>query len=324
MVTGILAGITWALETVILGIALTMTPFVSDEMGLLLAPFVSTFIHDGISALYMLIYNGIKGNIKDVAKILKSKKSLWLISASAIGGPVGMTGYVLAVNYMGASVGAVASAVYPAIGSVLAYFFLKEKIRWYQWIFLMLTLLGVFGLSYSPEVSIENFWLGICGVFMCAFGWGIEGVILSKCLKDAEIKSEYALQIRQTTSAVIYGLIILPLLKGWSFTADLFVGENAKALPIIAAAALCATVSYLLYYKTIAKLGVSKAMGLNITYTAWAMIFTVVILRDDSVLNVVTVGCALVVVICGIFAAADFRELFGRSGGVESKDNKPA
>ena len=36
-----------------------------------------------------------------------------------------MTGYVIAVKYMGASVGAVASAVYPAIGSLLAYIFLK-------------------------------------------------------------------------------------------------------------------------------------------------------------------------------------------------------
>lgn len=43
---GILAGITWALETVILGIALAMTPFVSTEQAIFLAPFVSTFIHD--------------------------------------------------------------------------------------------------------------------------------------------------------------------------------------------------------------------------------------------------------------------------------------
>lgn len=47
--------------------------------------------------------------------------------AAVIGGPIGMTGYVLAINYMGASIGAVASAVFPAIGAILAYFFLKEK-----------------------------------------------------------------------------------------------------------------------------------------------------------------------------------------------------
>ncbi len=313
MFTGILAGITWALETVVLGIALSMQPFISTQEGLFLAPFVSTFIHDVSSAIYLLIFNSFKNSIKEVFKIFKTKSFKWLILASAIGGPVGMTGYVLAVNYMGASIGAVASAVYPAIGSILAYLFLKEKIKWYQWVFLAFTLLGVFGLSYSPELNIRNFWLGLCGVFMCAFGWGIEGVILSKCLKDATIKSEFALQIRQITSALIYGLVILPLLSGWEFTAGLFAKENSGVLLIVAVSALCATISYLFYYKAISKIGVSKAMGLNITYTAWAMLFTATILRDVSNLNVLTVGCAAVVVICGIFAATDFKELFNFS-----------
>ncbi len=310
MVTGIFAGITWALGTVILGVALAMTPFVTDAQALFLAPFVSTFLHDGASAVYMWIYNGVKGNLKDVFKILCTKTSKWLLLGSVIGGPVGMTGYVLAVNYMGASIAAVASAVYPAIGSVLAYLFLKEKIKWYQWVFLIFTLLGVFGLSYSPDINIQNFWLGLCGVVMCAFGWGIEGVILSKCLKG--VKSEYALQIRQSTSAVFYGLILLPFLRGWNFTTTLFNAENYTVLLIVALAALCATVSYVLYYKTIAKIGVAKAMGLNITYTAWAMVFTVMLFGDYSILNPMTVSCAAVVVICGIFAAADFKELFGK------------
>ncbi len=308
MAYGIFAGIFWALETVILGIALSMTPFVSNAQGILLAPFVSTFIHDMFSAVYMCGFNGIKGRLKDVFKIFGTKNFKYLILSSAIGGPVGMTGYVLAVNYMGASVGAVASAVYPAIGSLLAYVFLKEKINWYQWLFLLCTLIGVFGLSYSPELNIKDFRIGLCGVFMCAFGWGTEGVILSKCLKD--VNSEYALQIRQTVSALIYGVIIIPLLKGTHFTLCLFGKENILVLLFIAAAALCATVSYLCYYKAIAKVGVSKAMGLNITYTAWAMVFSVIILQNYSVLNFGTIACSVVVVVCGILAAVDFKELY--------------
>ncbi|MBO5453360.1 MAG: DMT family transporter [Clostridia bacterium] len=310
MFTGIMAGVTWALETVILGIALGMTPFISGVHSVFLAPFVSTFLHDSFSAVYMWIINILRGEIKNVLSIFKSKNVLWLVLASAIGGPVGMTGYVLAVNYMGSSVGAVASAVYPAIGSVLAYFFLKEKIKWYQWIFLIMTLAGVFGLSYSPDLNVKNFWLGLLGAFMCAFGWGIEGVILSKCFKDNSFKSEYALQIRQSVSALIYGIIILPCIKGWSLTVEMFNTGNVRTLLFVACAALCATVSYLFYYKAIAKLGVSKAMGLNITYTAWAILFSVILIKDYSILNFTTVTCAVVVVVCGIFAATDFKELF--------------
>ena len=41
MITGLAAGIFWALDTVILGIALAMTPFVSTEQAVFLAPFVA-------------------------------------------------------------------------------------------------------------------------------------------------------------------------------------------------------------------------------------------------------------------------------------------
>lgn len=309
MITGIFAGLTWAFETVLVAFALSMTPFVSTAQGLVLAPFVSTFLHDTFSAVYMFFYSLCKGNIKKIVGIIKTTDFKWMLCASAIGGPVGMTGYVLAVNYMGASVGAIASAVYPAVGSILAFVFLKEKVKWYQWLSLILTLLGVFGISYSPDLNVKNFWLGLLGAFMCAFGWGTEGVILSKCLKNPNVKSEYILQIRQATSAVIYGMFIITALSGWRFTVGLVSAENINVIAVLMAAAFFATLSYLLYYKTIEKKGVAKAMGLNITYTAWAMFLTIIIFRDFSMLNPVTIGCGILVVVCGILSAVDIKEL---------------
>lgn len=310
MITGIFAGITWALETIVIAIALSMTPFVSTGEGLFLAPFVSTFLHDTFSAIYMWIITGFRKEWKNIFDIFKTSDFKWIVLASAIGGPIGMTGYVLAVNYMGSSIGAIASAVYPAIGSVLAYLFLKEKIKWYQWVFLIFTLVGVLGISYSPELNITNFWIGLLGAFMCAFGWGTEGVILSKCLKNTEVKSEYALTIRQTVSALIYGGVLITVLGGWKFVSSLFSYDNASVFLVIMLAALFATVSYLLYYKTIEKKGAAKAMGLNITYTAWAMFFSIILFREYALLNPVTLFFGLVVVVCGILSGADIKELF--------------
>ncbi len=312
MITGILAGLTWALETVFIGIALNMAPFLSTQQAIMIAPFAATFLHDSFSALVLLLYNAIRGSLREFPKIFKSPEFKWLVLASAIGGPIGMTGYVMAVNYMGASVGAVASAVYPAIGTVLAFVFLKEKVRWYQWIFLVFTLLGVYGLSYSPNMEIGNFWLGLLGAFMCAFGWGTEAVILAKCLKDPTIKDSCALNLRQAVSALIYGSVILPILGGWDFIPTLFVGSGASVLPAVGTSALFASISYLFYYKAIAKIGASKAMALNITYTAWAIVLTVILLQDTSVLNPLSILCTVVVVICGILAACDFSKLLSR------------
>ncbi len=313
MFAGIIAGVTWAVATVVLGIALSMSPFCSTEQAIFLAPFVSTFLHDACSAIWSWIYNGIRGNLKNVWKAFCTKSGKWVVIAAVIGGPVGMTGYVMAVNYMGASIGAVASAIFPAIGTILAYIFLKEKMKWYQWVFLIFTLLGVYGLSYSPDLQISNFWLGLLGAAMCAFGWGIEAVILAKSLTDPEVTDEFALQIRQTTSALFYGIIILPVLGGWGFTAELFTGNTGWLLPTIAIAGLFATVSYLFYYKAIAQIGASKSMALNVTYCAWAILFTVIFLRDLSVLTPTTIICSLVVLVCGIFAAADFKQIFSRN-----------
>lgn len=232
-----------------------------------------------------------------------------MVLAAIIGGPVGMTGYIMAINNMGASVGAVASAIFPAIGAVLAHIFLKEKMQWYRWILLLLTLLGVYGLSYSPEINIQNFWFGIIGALLCAFGWGIEAVILAKSMQDPEVTDEIALQIRQTTSSLTYGIFILPFIDGWSFTFGLF-HNSGNLIPIIALAAFFATMSYLFYYRAISQIGASKSMALNVSYAAWAIVFTVIILGDTSVLNMWTIGCSLVVLVCGILDAADYKELF--------------
>lgn len=308
MVAGIIAGITWAIETIILGIALSMAPFLSSEQAIMLAPFVSTFIHDAFSAIWACLYNGVRGNLPNVGKALKTKSGKFVALAAIIGGPVGMTGYVLSVANMGASIGAVASAVFPAIGAVLAYIFLKEKMSWYRWVFLIISLLGVYGLSYSPDINITNFWLGFAGTLMCAFGWGIEAVIIAKSVQDAAVTDEIALQIRQTTSALVYGIVILPIIKGWGFTISLFKGTG-WLIPTIAIAAFFATVSYLFYYRAIAQIGASKAMALNITYSAWAVIFSIIFLGDKSLLNPVTIICTLVVLVFGILAGADYKEL---------------
>ena len=312
MLFGFLAGITWALETVTLGIALETSPFISTEQAVFLAPFVGTFLHDLFSAFWMLLFNGVRGELPRVVSAWRSKAGRLVMLAAVIGGPVGMTGYVLAIHAMGSSVGAVASAAYPAVGAVLAFLFLKEKMPWYRWLFLLLTLGGVYGLSYSPSIEGGNFLLGLLGVLMCSFGWGSEAVILARCLRDAQIRNTYALQIRQTTSAIVYGAVLLPILKGWGFTARLFTSHTGLLLPILALAALFATTSYLCYYRSIARIGASKSMALNVTYAAWALVFTSIVKQDTSVFTPLTVVCTAVVLVCGILAAADPKQVFHR------------
>lgn len=312
MVEGLVAGITWALETIFLSLALQSTPFVKTDQAIFLAPFVSTFLHDTCSALYMLIFNLAKGNGKRVIKALRTYNGRLVMVAALVGGPVGMTGYTLAVNNMGSAIGAVSTAIFPAIGSVLACYFLKEKMQWYRWIFLIATLLGIYGLSYSPNIDIKNWGLGILGVIMCSLGWGIEAVILAKSMQSDLVSDDVALQIRQSTSAIFYGIVLLPLLRGWRLTSSLFTNHEFQCLGIIALAGLFATISYLFYYRAINKIGAAKAMALDISYVAWSFLITVVAFNKYDLLNALTIFCTLDVFICGILAATDFSSLRGK------------
>ena len=301
MVEGLLSGIFWALDTVILGIALAMSPFVSTEQAIFLAPFVSTFVHDFCSGIWMLIYMGVKKEYGKVIKALKTKSGKYIMLGALLGGPIGMSGYVAAIKFIGPAYTAIISALYPALGALLAYVFLKEKMSKIQLAGLGVSILGVIGLSYVSDGGArpENLVIGLLCALLCVFGWAAEAVICAYGMKDPDVSDEQALQIRQITSTVFYGAIILPIVAGWGFTVSII---PTKIAPVILLASLVGTVSYLMYYRAINKLGAAKAMALNITYTAWAVVFALVLLKE--VPSVKSIICG-VIVICGSLVAAN-------------------
>lgn len=298
MFEGLLAGFLWGLDTVILGIALSRSSFVSTEQVIFLAPFISTFIHDICSSLWMLAYMGIKKQYRKVIQALKTRSGKFIVLAAMVGGPIGMTGYVLSIKYIGAAYTAVISALFPAVGAFLSYLILKEKMKVYQMIGLAVSIGGVIMLGYTPGNSeVSNGFIGFLFALMCVFGWAAEAVIIGYGLKDPDISDEQALQIRQLTSAIFYGVIILPLLKGWNITLKIL---HTSTAAIILASALFGTTSYLFYYKAINKIGASKAMALNITYCAWSMAFGYLLLNEAMTTK--DIVCAIVIIVGSVVA----------------------
>lgn len=304
---GLLAGLFWGLDTVVIGVALAMSPFLDTTQAIFLSPFISTFIHDFFSSIWMLGYMGVKKQYKNVITALKSRSGKFIVLAALIGGPVGMTGYVLSIKYIGASYTAIISSMFPALGAFFAYIFLKEKMKPYQLVGLAVSILGVIALGYTPSgTGGDNMLIGIIFALVCVVGWASEAVIIAYGLKDPNISDDQALQIRQVTSAVFYAMIILPLLGGWGLTLDIF---TRPTVLFIMLSAVFGTASYLCYYRAIGRIGASKAMALNITYSAWAIIFGVIFLKETMTPNDIFFG--LVIIIGSIVAAADVKEMFG-------------
>lgn len=267
---GLFSAIAWGLDTVLGGVILSLVPFIGTKEAIFLAPFVSVFLHDFFSSFWVLIYLTARGEIgRFFKKAIKTKSARYVILGGVLGGPVGMTGYYLAVKYIGAGHAATISSLYPAIGAVLAFIFLKEKIGKKGWFGLGLAIFGIVLSGFTGSGEGINL-IGIAFALLTVVGWGSECVVCAYGMKDDEITPTEALQLRQISSALVYGALIIPMLNGYGLVKIAFTTKEALILIILTA--LAGTVSYLCYYGAIHKLGATKAMGLNITYVVWAMV----------------------------------------------------
>lgn len=299
---GLTSGICWGLDTVLIGLVLLMSPFNRPEL-IFLAPFLSSFLHDFFSGIWMIIIMTIRGKMGLVMRAIKTRNSKIVALAAILGGPMGMTGYLLAVKYIGPAYAAAISAIYPVIGAVIARIFLKEKLSNKSYIGLVISITAIAILGYDSGFKADNFLLGFLFAILGVLGWSLECVICSYGMKGEEISSDIALQIRQVVSSSTYFIIILPLIGGLKYVPTVVF---SKAGLLILITALIGTISYLFYYKAIDKIGPTRAMGMNITYCIWAIIFDAIILNNPITFKLVI--CSILVLIGTVLGAVPNEE----------------
>lgn len=298
-ISGITSGLAWGLDAVIIGTILAATLFARNDNIIFLAPFVVAFLKDSISAIYMSIINISRGNFKFVLKGFKTKSGLFIAIGALFGGPFGMTCYMFSMRYIGPAYTANISAIYPAVGAVLAFIFLKEKIAKNTWMGIGLSVMGVFVLGYSGSGTISRsiFIIGIIFALGAVVGWASESVVCAYGMKE-DIGPLEALNIRYVVSAIVYGAIIVPLLKGHFLTGQVLM---SRTIWLLALSALVAMISYIFYYKAIYMIGAARATTLNITYALWTIVFQRLILGTPLTSQlivgsvIITLGTVLVI-----------------------------
>ena len=100
--------------------------------------------------------------------------------------------------------------------------------------------------------------------------------------------------------------VILTVIKGWGFTADIVL---SKTTAIILIAAFFGTASYLCYYKAINTLGAARGMALDITYSAWSIVLALIFLGQMQ--DVKSVICGILILLGSLTAAPDLKEILG-------------
>lgn len=214
---------------------------------LFLAPLVSTFLHDLLSSLWIMLFLIAKGKLKLTISKIKTRSGRFVMLGAIMGGPIGMTFYVLGVQYLGASYTAAISAICPAMGAFFAFVFLKERLKFFNWIGLTISIIFimVLGLSNNNGDSKGSL-IGFLFVCICVISWSLEGVIYAYGVKSDEMTADEVIQ-------------------------------HSEFL-IITLTALIGIASYLLYYQSIQLIGPVKAMALNTTYSAWTVGISILLL----------------------------------------------
>ena len=306
---GLTSGLLWGLDTVILGIGLAMSPYIGTAEAIALAAIVGAALHDVFCALWLFVYMAVRGRLKDTLAALKTRSGKVVMLGALLGGPIGMTGYVIAINNIGAGYTAIISSFYPAFGTLMAVLVLKEKMRPGQVVALMVALAGIIAMGYlSADTTVTgDAMVGLLGAAACVIGWGSEAVLCAWGMRDDAVDNETALQIRETTSALVYCIVVLPIFGAWAWTLTVV---PSLATSVVALAGLAGAASYLFYYKGISVIGAAKGMALNISYSAWAVLFGFILL--GTVPGPIEITCCIAILCGTVLAASDWKDLFSR------------
>ncbi|MCQ6282027.1 DMT family transporter [Bacillus sp. EB600] len=303
---GVASSAAWGINTVIIGVILTKAPFIGTKEAILLAPFVSSFAHDFFSSLWMILLMTMKGKIIEVLKYMKTRNGLIISLAALFGGPVGMSCYLLGINYIGATFTASISSLFPGIGALLAFIFLKERIGPRTWLGIILSITGVIIVSFMPsaERSNHHFIFGVLLALGSTIGWGLEGVICAWGLKDDNADPEIAVAIRQTASALAYAIIVIPIIHGYPLSFQVI---RSGAVWLFLIAAFLGSANYVLYYRAIHIVGAARGTALNNTYAAWALAISVIVFKIPVSFQFM-IG-TVIVLVGSFFVSGNLKEL---------------
>ncbi|KXI17676.1 putative membrane protein [Gardnerella vaginalis] len=313
-----LSGLLWGIDTVLLAVLTTLFTLAGSNAHensislVILTGIIGALLHDIICAIFMWIYISTRKKLHKTFEILKNPKIfIIIIVSSLLGGPLGMSGYVLAANTIGAGYAAAISALYPAFGAVLSAVVLRERLSAKKYIAFSLALIAVGILGYYScndaqntvsSTNILNVLLGLSGALLSVIGWGSEAVVCAWATRKQSIDDETILHIRETTSAISYTIIASILCFASHIEiSKIFESLNLTTLPIIIAIGLLGTGSYLSYYRGIAQVGASRAMAANVTYAVWAMVAASLIYQTMP--SIIAWICCFTIMCTTIFVA---------------------
>lgn len=315
LLLGIFVGIAWGLDGVLMGRVGLNSIFTDkafalsqgiSETSFSFSPLVTAFFHESFCFFWVALVLLFNKQLKHVFYLLfKTKKGKAAAIAALVGSPIGMSAYLLGIKYATAPYASSISVIYPGVGALLSYLFLKEKLSLNSVIGIIISLTGSFMLGFNPTGNMpDTFFKGIMFAFVAVLGWALEGVIIGfamKHIKDEEsVEStpQQLLCLRYLVSMVAYAVIVLPAIKGYPLASNIVSSGLVFKYALIA---ILGAFTYLSWYKAVDLIGSAMGTALNSTSALWTIIFSALLFGNKITPTLAFWG---IVIVIGVFIFA--------------------
>nr|WP_291581244.1 hypothetical protein [Clostridium sp. UBA6640] len=244
---------------------------------------IGNAINDTCSAIWALLYSGVKGKFGDFIRCINTKPGRIMIVAALIGGPIAGTAYVIAIQMAGSIVVPI-SALCPAIAAILGKILYKQELNKRMAFGIAICvfasfLIGSTGISGGASA---NTIIGILIATIAALGWGFEGCVAGYA--SAMIDPEIGICIRQVTSGIANLFILVPVFGmmagGINISTDLVVQAftSTPAMAWFALSGLLSFVTFMAWYAGNSMCGAGLGTSCNATYSFFGPLFCLLVL----------------------------------------------
>jgi drug/metabolite transporter (DMT)-like permease len=267
---------------------------------------VMAAVFDCAAALFLLVRSTVVGALPEILGLVTSVRALPVAACSLLGGPVFMGGYIAAVILAGPSYALTATATYPVFGALFAQRRLRQRLGRGVWLGVTATALGAALTVFDASVSADGTrtLVGVVIALSAAAGLALEGIVATYVMADVDADTTMA--VRELFSALMFAVAVALVPAG--VTTTLTVAHTHDVYLPIVVAGLIGGYSFAIWYRSIRKIGVAKAMALNITYAMWGVLFAAALHRATPGMLAVA-GSAIVTIGATTTIMADRRQL---------------
>ena len=213
------------------------------------------------------------------------RKSIFLFVAGCLNSAIPFLLFAFASLYLSAGFNGILSATVPLFGTIIAFFWLKEKFTLNRILGFAMGFAGVIvvvGLANQPT----DLWfiLAVSGGLLGSLSYAIASIYIKQYL------SEVPPLVITTGSQLSAAIVILPLIP---FTIPTALPSIKVILAIAALGLLSTALAYILYFRLIQNIGVMKTLTVAYLIPLFASFWGALVLAEPLTRSM-AVGCSLI------------------------------